>query len=83
MNHQSTIRLDQFGQAVWKHKNNRSLFAERSYDWVDRVIVLDETEGRKVVDDVKFSTFDFTDWTPMTVEEYQRVDQNYKDIYKE
>lgn len=76
-----TIELDEYGMAVWKHKTNKNLFVQRSYSWCDRVIVLDETTNRSIVDDTKFSTFDFTDWTPMTKEEYLSVKSNFKEIY--
>lgn len=75
------IQLNEFGMAVWYHKTNQCLFAQRSYDWVDRIIVLDETDGRKVVEDTLFSIFDFSEWMPMTVEEYQRVKSKYKEIH--
>lgn len=77
------IELNEFGMAVWRHKQNKTLFAERSYRWCDRVIVLDESKGRLVVDDTQFSTFDFSEWIPMTVEEYKRVKACYKEIYEE
>jgi len=76
-----TIELNEFGLAVWRHKTNKNLFVQREYNWVDRVIVLDETETRNIVDDVKFSTFDFSDWIPMTVEEFEKVKRNFKEIY--
>lgn len=75
------IKLDENGMAVWRHKTNQNLFVERTYEWCNRVIILDESEEREVIDDLEFSTFDFSDWTPMTVEEYQRVKRKYKEIY--
>jgi len=75
------IELNEWGMAVWRHKENKNLFVERHYRWCDRVIVLDETETRRVVDDARFSEFDFTDWIPVTVEEYKKVKQFDKDIY--
>lgn len=75
------IELNEWGHAVWRHKENKNLFVDRSYNWCDRVIVLDETESRRVVDDTLFTTFDFADWIPVTVEEYKKVKQNFKDIY--
>ena len=76
------IELNEFGDAVWRHKSNKNLFVERSYRWCDRVIVLDETESRRVIDDTKFSTFDFSDWIPVGVEEFKKVKHNFKDIYQ-
>jgi len=76
-----TIELNEYGTAVWRHKEDKNLFIERPYNWCDRIIMLDETESRKVVQDTKFTTFDFTDWIPVTVEEYKKVKQFNKDIY--
>ncbi len=75
-------RLDEFGRLVFKHKTNPNLFAERSYDWVDRIIVIDETEGRRIIQDTKFSTFDLSDWKPMTQEEYDSIERKYNEINK-
>lgn len=75
------ILLNEYGMAVWRHKYSRSLFVQRDYEWCDRVVVIDETEGRRIVDDMKFSEFDFADWVPMTVEEYSRVKSCFKEAY--
>ena len=69
------IELNEWGLAVWQHKENKNLFVSRAYNWCDRVIVLDETEGRRVINDTQFSTFDFTDWIPVTVEEFKRLNR--------
>lgn len=74
--------LNENGKLVFKHKTNPSLFAERTYDWVDRIIVIDETRGRMVVQDTKFSTFDLSDWKPMTRKEYGFIKRKYKEINK-
>lgn len=76
------IPLDQFGMAVWRHKYGKTLFVQRDYDTVDRVVVLDETDGRPVIDDQPYSTFNFADWIPMTEEEFAKVRSNYKEIYE-
>jgi hypothetical protein len=73
--------LNEHGLLVWKHKTNQNLFLQRSYHWVDRITMLDETEGRKIVYDQKFSTFDFTDWELMTMTEFVSVKSNFKEIY--
>lgn len=75
------IKLNEHGLAVWKHKENKNLFVQRSYEWCDQVTVIDETVTRSVVDSTEYSTFDFTDWIPVTVEEYHRVKSNFKEIY--
>lgn len=75
------IELNEFGRAIWKHQENKNLFAERSYRWLDRIIVLDESNGRQIVEDTKFSNFDFSNWTPMSIEEFSRVKECYREIY--
>lgn len=75
------IELNENGLAVWFHKDHKTLFVERSYKWCDRVIMIDETASRRIVDDTEFSTFDFTDWIPMTVEQFKKVKSNYKEIH--
>jgi hypothetical protein len=78
------INLNEFGMAVWRHKTKKYLFAERSYSWCDRIVLIDESDltHRRIVDDTKFSTFDFTDWVPMTTEEYAKVKSYYYEAYK-
>jgi len=73
--------LDEYGRRVWRHKTDRNQFVERSYHWVDRVVVLDETEGRRITHSGPYSTFDFKDWIPVTVEEFSRVKQKFNEIY--
>lgn len=77
------IELNQFGLSVWKHKTNKRLFLEQSYRWKDNLVLLDETEGRQIVDSFKASTFDYSAWEPMTTEEYEKVISNYKEIYEQ
>jgi len=74
--------LNEHGCRVWKHKTNKRLFLDQSYRWVDRLTLLDETEGRQVIMSFKASTFDFNAWEPMTQEEYDSVKSCYKEIYQ-
>lgn len=76
------MELNEFGLRVWKHKTNKRLFLEQSYHWVDRLTMIDETETRNVVMEFKCSTFDFYAWSPMTLEEYNSVKSQYKEIWK-
>lgn len=76
------IELNEHGLLVFKHKTNKRLFLQRSYRWVDRITLIDETEGRDIVMDFKFSQFDLYAWTPMTPEEYSRVKGSFKEIYE-
>lgn len=73
--------LNEYGLLVWKHKTNKRLFLERCYYWVDRVTLLDETEGRQFVDDFKHSTFDYSAWELMTKNEYDLVERKFREIY--
>lgn len=75
------MKLNEFGKRVWKHKTNKRLFLEQSFGWKDNLILLDETEGRQVVDSYKVSEYDFSAWEPMTQEEYDSVDSRYKEIF--
>ncbi len=59
------MELNEYGMRVWKHKTNKRLFLQQSYSWVDRLTLIDETEGRQIIMDFKVSTFDFYAWTPV------------------
>jgi hypothetical protein len=74
--------LNEYGLLVFKHKTNKRLFLQRSYRWVDRLTLIDETEGRQIIDEFKFSTFDLSAWSPLTKDEYDNVKSNYKEIWK-
>jgi hypothetical protein len=71
--------LNEHGKLVWKHKTNKRLFLERAYHWVDSIIMIDETEGRNVVQSFKYSTYDFRGWNTMSKEEYDSVKSNYNE----
>lgn len=74
--------LNEFGLKVWKHKTNKRLFLQQSYRWVDTVSLIDETEGRQIVDNYKASTYDYGAWSPMTKEEYDSIKSKYIEIYE-
>lgn len=76
------MELDEFGLRVWKHKTNKRLFLQQSYRWKDDVLLIDETEGRQIIDYFKASTFDYDAWEPMTQEEFNSVVSDYKEIWK-
>jgi hypothetical protein len=76
------IEVNEFGRRVWKHKTNKRLFLDQSFIWVDRLVLLDETEERQVVDQYKASTYDYSAWEPMTKQEYDSVKSKYKEIYE-
>jgi hypothetical protein len=76
------FELNEHGMLVFKHKTNKRLFLQRSYRWKDQVTLIDETEGRQIIMDFKFSTFEFYAWEPMTKEEYNSVKGCFKEIYE-
>lgn len=64
------IILNEFGLAIWKNQYRPEFLAERAYSWCDFVLFM---VNRQVYDSQKFSTFDFTGWRPVTVEEYKEM----------
>lgn len=75
------LLLNSDGLAIWKHKQLLMVFAQRTSRWRDRILVLDESDGHRIVIlDAPFSTFDLSDWEPMTPYEYARVKQFYREI---
>jgi hypothetical protein len=74
--------LNQYGLRVWKHKANKRLFLQQAYEWNDRLLLLDETEGRHVVDEFKASSFNYDYWIPMTQSEFDSVKSYYKEVYE-
>lgn len=76
------FELNDHGMLVFKHKTNKRLFLQRSYRWKDQLTLIDETEGRQIIMDFKFSDFEFYAWEPMTQSEFDRVESNYKEIYE-
>ena len=76
------MELNEHGMRVWKHKTNKRLFLQQSYRWKDSLVLLDETEGRQIVDSFKASTFNYGAWDSMTQEEYDSVKSKFTEIYK-
>ncbi len=76
------IELNEYGLLVFKHKTNKRLFLQKSYKWKDNLILLDETEGRQIIDNYKYSTYNLDAWESVTKEEYSKVKTHFKDIYK-
>jgi hypothetical protein len=73
--------LNEFGLLLFKHKTNKRLFLVKSYRWVDQLTLLDETESRQIIDTYKFSTYNLSAWSPVTKEEYAKVEEKFRDIY--
>lgn len=78
----NVIELNEWGLAVWRHSTNKNLFVERPYRWCDATVTLNESDGRRVVGQAPFSSFDFTDWISVTVEEFKKVKRKFKEIYE-
>jgi len=76
------MELNKHGMRVWKHKTNKRLFLQQSYSWVDRLTLIDETEGRQIIMDFKASDFDYSTWESMTQQEFDSVESKYKEIYQ-
>jgi hypothetical protein len=75
------FELNEYGLLVFKHKTNKRLFLQKAYRWVDRLILIDETEGRQIIDSHPYSTYNLSAWEPVTKEEYAKVKSKYKEIY--
>ena len=73
--------LNDYGLLVFKHKTNQRLFLQRSFKWIDRITMIDETEERQIIDTFKYSEFDLGAWEPMTKEEYTKVKKNFREVY--
>jgi hypothetical protein len=75
------MELNEHGLKVWKHRTNKRLFLQQSYRWKDSLVLLDETEGRQIVDTFIASTFDYSAWEPMTQQEHDAVKSKFTEIY--
>ena len=75
------MELNEYGLKVWKHKTNERLFLQQSYRWKDNLVIIDESEGRQIVCSFIASTFDYSAWSPMTIDEYNKVENKYREIY--
>lgn len=79
----SNLILNEFGKRVWKHATNKKLFLEQAYGWKENLILLDETDGRKIAASYDTeSEVDFFEWEPMTKSEYDSVVSKYCEIYR-
>ena len=80
------MELNEFGKRVWKHKCSKILFAEQSYGWVRRVSIIQEDGNhRRVIEQYNLTDFErlSDNWEPMTKEEHDSVERQYKEIYNE
>jgi len=73
--------LNDYGLLVFKHKTNKNIFLQRSFKWIDRITMIDEAEGRQIIDTFKFSEFDLSSWEAVTREEYSKAKKSFKEMY--
>lgn len=50
-------RTRRWEMVEWRKQDSPNIVAVRAYPWVDRVILLDESQGRLVVGEKKYSEF--------------------------
>jgi hypothetical protein len=48
---------NEYGWREWKHTKSSNITAHRSYYWVDRVLLIDEAQERRVLGEVTFTEF--------------------------
>lgn len=65
--------LNDYGLVLFFNLENKGLFAHRNYHWVDRIIFIDETNGRKSKGETKLENFNLAEWAVVTKEEYDSV----------
>jgi len=77
--------LDESGLLIFQSKTNPNIFAQRAYDWVDRVILIHEKKkkngyDRLIIGTMKFSDFPFLEYRMITTEEFQKIKKAYSEI---
>ena len=76
------IELNEHGRLAFQNKAMPYLFAHRAYRWVDRIIFIDESNGRRHVHEQPYSSFSHANWIPVTKEEDKTVISNYDELNK-
>lgn len=64
--------LNEHGLLIFKHSSNKNIMLFRSYKWVDRILLINKKTNEYIMG-FKYSTFDLTEWTPITKEEYDKL----------
>jgi hypothetical protein len=78
-----SITLNQFGKQVWRNKNNPNLFAERPYKSRLVASLIDESnDDRLHTGYIPLKDLKENEWAPMTIDEYNKVTQRYKEVYE-
>ena len=67
--------LNEWGLRIWTSKHDKYYVADRAYHWCDRVIFIDESEGRKSMGETTFTKFlEVEDqWHPMSKKQYDAM----------
>lgn len=74
------IELDEYGRLVFQNNAIPYLFAHRAFSWVDRIIFLDESNGRRHIHEQTYSSFSDACWTPITKEQDDTVISTYNEL---
>lgn len=71
--------INEYGLLLFRNKFNKDLVLKRPYHWCeDNYLVIDEGRQNLIVETPKLHEIDFDDWTPITKEEYQNPNPDYK-----
>jgi hypothetical protein len=74
--------LNENGRLVWKHKASKILFLEKGYEWLSTVMTIQEDgNNRMSIELNEVEDINFDHWVPMTQEEFDSVERQYKEIY--
>ena len=77
---QLPIELNNNGLLIFQNDAIKQLFAHRAYRWVDRIIFIDESNGRRHIHEQTYSSFKSACWTPITQEEHDSVKNTYNEL---
>jgi hypothetical protein len=72
--------LNRYGQVCLINRTNHNIVAERSYHWVNRVTIIDETHDRSVIGDKQISDFDDAEWSIVTVRENEYIKSKISEV---
>ncbi len=67
------FRVNEYGRIALIHKTIPNLIAELPYPWHTELVILDETDGRRVVGHKPYSYFDDDDWSVVTKKNMTRL----------
>ena len=73
--------LDQFGKVCLLSKEDRNISATLPYGWFSTCNLLDESSGRRVIGSRDASEFRYSEWSPITKEEYDLVKSTLIEVW--